>query len=76
MVIRDDCVCFYQNVKDQCIFVAKGFITKLDKWFSAQNLMNPTCIIYPQYWLQPKVISMFPSHLKILKSHFYHVKIM
>ncbi len=31
MVTRDDWVCVYQNVKDQCTFVAKGLIVELDK---------------------------------------------
>jgi hypothetical protein len=31
IVIMDDWVCVYQNVKDQCTFVAKGLIAELDK---------------------------------------------
>jgi hypothetical protein len=40
MVTKDDWVCVCQNVKDQCISITKGLITKLDTRFSAQDLMN------------------------------------
>jgi phosphatidylserine decarboxylase len=46
VVTKNDCVCVCQNVKDQCIFVAKGLITKLDKQFLTQDLMNVMGIIY------------------------------
>jgi hypothetical protein len=46
MVIRDDWARVCQNVKNQCIFVAKGLITKLDIWFLAQYFMNAMGIIY------------------------------
>jgi hypothetical protein len=75
MVIKDDWVHVCQNVKDQCIFVTKGLITKLDRQFLTQNLMSAINIIYPQYWLQPEVISMFHGHLQILKAHYCHAKI-
>jgi hypothetical protein len=52
MVIRDDWVSVYQNVKNQCTFVAKGLIAKLDTQFPTQDLMNATNIIYLNYWLQ------------------------
>ncbi len=49
MVTKDDWVHVCQNVKDQCTSIAKGLTTKLDKQFLAQDLMNATSIIYPQY---------------------------
>jgi hypothetical protein len=76
MVTKDDWVRVCQNVKNQCISVAKGLVAKLDKWFVAQDLMNATGIIYPQYWLQPEVVSMFLGHLQILKTHCCHDEIM
>ncbi len=51
-------------------------IAKLDKWFSIQDLMNATGIIYPQYYLQLEVASMFFGHLQILKAHYSHAKMM
>jgi hypothetical protein len=64
MVTRDDWVHICQNVKDQCTSIAKGLIAKLDKWFSIQDLMNAMGIIYPQYYLQLEVASMFLGHLQ------------
>ncbi len=49
MGIRDVWVRVYQNVKDQYIYVAKGLIAKLDKWFPTQDLMNATSTNYLQY---------------------------
>jgi len=75
MVTKDDWVCVCQNVKDQCISITKGLITKLDRRFLAQDLMNAIGIIYLQYWLQLEVVSMFLDHLQILKTHYCHAKI-
>jgi len=76
MVTRDDWVHVCQNVKDQCTSITKGLVAKLDKWFSVQDLMNATCIIYPQYYLQLEAASMFLGHLQILKTHYCHARMM
>jgi hypothetical protein len=75
MVIKDVWAHVCQNVKNQCNFLTKGLITKLDRWFLTQDLMNAMGIIYPRYWLQLKVASMFSNHLQILKTHYYCAKI-
>jgi hypothetical protein len=49
MVIKDYWVHVYQNVKNQCNFLIKGLIAKLDRWFLTQDLMNAMGIIYFQY---------------------------
>jgi hypothetical protein len=36
--------------------------------------MNPTRIIYPQYWLNFNVQTMFPAHLALLKAQYYFEK--
>jgi hypothetical protein len=47
MVIKNDWAHVYQNVKNQCKFLTKVLIAKLDKWFPIQDLMNAMGIIYP-----------------------------
>jgi len=56
-------------------FYCQRFDAKLDRRFSAQDLMNAIGIIYLQYWLQLEVVSMFLDHLQILKAHYCHAKI-
>jgi hypothetical protein len=46
MVITNDWAHVCQYVKDQCTFVVKGLIAKLDIWFLVQDLMNVMGIIY------------------------------
>lgn len=66
MVTKEDWVVACQDVKDKCIFIAKGLKTELDKRFILQGAMNPIGI---QYWVQPKVTMIIPKHLQIQKSH-------
>jgi hypothetical protein len=63
MVIKDYWVHVCQNVKNQCNFLTKGLIAKLDRWFLTQDLMNAMGIIYFQYWPQLKVTSISFSHM-------------
>jgi hypothetical protein len=70
MVTKENWVVGCQDVKNQCTSTAKGLILELDKRFLAQKLMNTIGIVYPQYWVQPKVALMLPMHLQIFKSHY------
>jgi hypothetical protein len=63
MVTTKDWAVVCQDVKNQCTSIANGLILKLDKRFLAQEFMNAIGIVYPQYWVQPKVALMFPTHL-------------
>jgi len=47
------------SMKQQCQEVVIQFITKLQGMFLAQNLMDALGVIYPQYWLQPKLEKRF-----------------
>jgi hypothetical protein len=64
-----------QDVKSQCIFVAKGLIMEVDKRFLAKELMNVTNIIYLQYGVHLKATLTFLEHLQILNSHYCYHKI-
>jgi hypothetical protein len=46
-------------MKQQCQEAVIQFITKLQGKFLAQNLMDASRVIYPQYWLQPELEKRF-----------------
>jgi hypothetical protein len=60
MGIKEDWVVICQDVKNQCIYV---LILELERRFSTQELMNAIGIVYPQYWVKPKIAMMFLKHL-------------
>ncbi len=47
MVTKENWVVGCQDVKNQCIFTAKGLILELDKRFPTQEFMNVIGIVYP-----------------------------
>jgi len=49
-------------------------INELYKRSLAQEVLNVTCIIYLQYWLQPNVKLTFLGHLALLKTQHYHLR--
>ncbi len=70
MVTKEDWVVVCQNVKNQCTYAIKGLTLELDIRFLAQEFMNATNNVYPQYWVQLKATLMFLGHLQIFKSHY------
>jgi len=42
--------------------------------FLAQELLNATGVIYPQYWLVFEVETLFLGYLVIIQAHFGHPK--
>jgi hypothetical protein len=67
MVAKGDLTSTCQNVKEQCSGIAKGLIDQLDRRYPTHEVMNATCIIYLQYWLQLNVATTFLGHLTILR---------
>jgi hypothetical protein len=55
------------EVKKQCNNATHGVIEELEQWFPLQEIMNVTCIIYPQSWLQLKVEHIFFTLLNTMK---------
>jgi hypothetical protein len=49
-------------------------IAELEKQFLAQELLNATRVIYPQYWFTPKVETIFLGHMALLQAHYEHLK--
>ncbi len=50
-VSKVDWLVVVEEVKKQCNSIAQGLIKELDQRFPSQEIMNVTCIIYPQLWL-------------------------
>jgi hypothetical protein len=67
MVAKGDLSFTCQSVKEQCSGIAKGLIDQLDRRYPTHEVMNATCIIYLQYWLQLNVATTFLGHLTILR---------
>jgi len=55
--------------------VVESLIKEVERCFLAQDFMNAIMIIYPYYWMALDVETTFPSHLTLLKAHFFHLKI-
>jgi hypothetical protein len=67
------CVIFQQtinNVQRQCFEVTTKISDKLEKHFQAQDVMDASRLVYPQYWLKPSCEQTFPLHMAILKSFY------
>jgi hypothetical protein len=56
------------------MFDATSLIVEFHSHFLVQELFNATMVIYPQYWLLPKVEVTFPRHLAIIQAYFEHQK--
>jgi len=57
-------------MKAQYSSIVTSLITKLEKCFPTQELLNATNVIYPQYWFVPKAKVVFLKHMAIIQAHF------
>ncbi len=63
-------VCAIKKVEVQCLDVATTFIEFSWKYLNLE-FTNAIRIIYPQYWLNLNAKHTFPTHLTLLKVHYY-----
>ncbi len=67
MVSKGNWASTCQSVKEQWNGIAKGLIDHLHRRYPTHEVMNATCIIYLQYWLQLNVATTFLGHLTNLR---------
>jgi hypothetical protein len=58
-VVRVDWFLVVEEVKKECNNVACGLLKELECRFFSQEIMNAIGIIYPKFWLQPKIEHIF-----------------
>jgi hypothetical protein len=63
-----------EEVKQASKQAAMQLISELEERFPASDLVNAIGVVFPQYWMGPNCLELFPLHLDILKNYYFSAR--